>query len=173
VAALPFADRTFDAGMCVIAVHLFRDRIAFFREARRVLRRGPMVVVAYTRENLEALFVQEYFGGRWPGGPGFSSPELTTEILSAGFSAVAQETFVYRDAAGGSLVAMHTDPNLLADPDRLRNTSFFHRLDEEVRRTGMDRLAADLRSGVLAERVQRSLQRAAETGHGTVFVARP
>jgi hypothetical protein len=68
---------------------------------------------------------------------------------------------------------MHTDPALLADPDRLRNTSFLHRLEPEVRRRGMERLAADLRSGRLAERVTASMRRAADTGHGTVFVARP
>jgi hypothetical protein len=130
-------------------------------------------VVAYTRENLSTLFVQEYFGGEWPGGAGFSTQEIAGELHDGGFSKVEVETFVYRDAVGGSLVSMHTDPTLLADPDRLRNTSFFHRLDPGVRRVGLQRLAADLRSGRLAERVRLSVDRAAETGHGTVFVARP
>jgi SAM-dependent methyltransferase len=170
---LPFVDAAFDAGMCVIAVHLFADRTAAFREARRVVREGPFIVVAYTRENLSALFVEEYFGGAWPGGAEFSAGEMAGEIRDGGFTTVEVETFVYRDAVGGSLVAMHTDAALLADPDRLRNTSFFYRLDGDVRRAGMEQLAADLRSGRLADRVRTSLQRAAETGHGTVFVARP
>jgi ubiquinone/menaquinone biosynthesis C-methylase UbiE len=171
-AALPFADDAFHAAMCVIAVHLFADRRAAFREARRVVREGPFVVIAYTRENLESLFVQEYFGGWWPDADGFSALDVASELREAGFTDTRVETFVYADAVGGSLVAMHTDPGLLADPDRLRNTSFWHRYDSEVRQAALRRLNADLHSGALAERVKGSLAKAAETGHGTAFVAR-
>jgi ubiquinone/menaquinone biosynthesis C-methylase UbiE len=171
-AALPFADEAFDAAMCVIAIHLFDDRRAAFREARRVVQ-GPFVVVAYTRENLESLFVQEYFGGWWPDAEGFSAEDVEGELEEAGFTETSVETFVYKDAVGGSLVAMHTDPRLLADPDRLRNTSFWHRYPDDVRQAALARLDADLRSGALAERVKDSLAKAAKAGHGTVFAARP
>ncbi len=168
-AALPFEDGSFDCATCVVAIHLFADRGGAFREACRVLQDGPLVVVAYTRENLEALFVHEYFGGRWPEGGGFSAADVRGELGGAGFRRVEVGTFVYDDAVAGSLVAMHTDARLLADPERLRNTSFWHRLPEDIRTRGVERLAADLKSGVLASRVRDSLQRAAEVGHGTVF----
>jgi SAM-dependent methyltransferase len=175
VMALPLADATFDCAVCVIAIHLFADRMAAFREARRVLRSGPFVVVAYARENLQGLFVNEYFGGEWPGAEdAFSVHDVVAGLTEAGFSSgVEAEPFVYADAEGGSLVAMHTDARLLADPDRLRNTSYWHRLPEEVREAGVARLAEDLRSGELDRRIQASLAAARRTGHGTVFTARP
>jgi ubiquinone/menaquinone biosynthesis C-methylase UbiE len=172
--SLPVADGSFDCAMCVVAIHLFADRPAAFAEVRRVLGRGPFVVMAYTRENLESLFVHEYFGGVWPGEEdAFTTEEIRGDLARAGFSRVDVETFVYTDAEGGSLVAMHTDPRLLADPDRLRNTSFWHRLPEHVRHEGLARLEADLRSGVLDRRVQASLAEAKITGHGTMFSAWP
>lgn len=171
--ALPFRDGTFGCATCIVAIHLFADRSAAFREARRVIREGPLVVVAYTRENLSTLFVHEYFGGQWPGGEGFSAAEVEDELHGAGFSRVEGETFVYTDTAGGSLVALHTDPYRLAGPAYLRNTSFWHRLDPQTRRAGLARLEADLRSGALQERVEASVQAATRTGHGTVFAATP
>lgn len=100
-AALPFADDAFHAAMCVIAVHLFADRRAAFREARRVVRDGPFVVIAYTRENLESLLVHVYFGGWVPDSDGFSALEVASELRVAGFTDTRVETFVYADAVGG------------------------------------------------------------------------
>ncbi|MFN2590631.1 MAG: class I SAM-dependent methyltransferase [Actinomycetota bacterium] len=171
-AALPFADGAFDCAVCVIAIHLFADRPRAFREARRVLRAGPFVVVAYTKENLGSLFVHAYFGGAWPGGE-FTTSDVRSQLEAAGFGRVTIGTFVYEDVTGGSLVAMHTDATFLADPDRLRNTSFWHRFPDSVREEALARLQADLASGVLGRRVDESLRRAAEVGHGTVFTAFP
>jgi SAM-dependent methyltransferase len=173
-AALPLATESFDCAECVVAIHLFGDRIGAFKEARRIMREGPYVVMAYTRDNLQSLFVHEYFSGMWPGAEdAFTSDQIQEEINLAGFSDVTVETFVYGDAEGGSLVAMHTDARLLSDPERLRNTSFWHRLPREVRREGVLRLRQDLRSGVLERRVEESLREARKTGHGTVFTAWP
>jgi SAM-dependent methyltransferase len=170
---LPIRDGSFDCAMCVVAIHLFADRPAAFGKARRVLRGGPFLVVAYTRENLAALFVNEYFGGGWPGGDGFGADQIVDEMKTAGFSRVQAETFVYSDTVGGSLVAMHTDAALLADPEHLKNTSYWHRLPEHVREAGLARLTEHLHSGVLQRRVAESLRIAQRTGHGTVFVANP
>jgi SAM-dependent methyltransferase len=170
---LPFRDAAFDCGMCVVAIHLFADRVAACREARRVLREGPFVMMAYTRENLASLFVNEYFGGGWPGGNGFGIEDIVSELNGAGFSHVDVETFVYSDTMGGSLVAMHTEARLLADPEHLRNTSYWHRLPEDVRKEGLARLTEDFRSGMLDRRVAESLRHAQRNGHGTVFVAKP
>lgn len=172
---LPLRDGAVDAAMIVVAAHLFEDRQAAFSEARRVVRAGPVVVVAYTLENLSSLFVNEYFDWDWPEqeGPRMDRAGLEETLRAAGFAAVRSETFVYADTVGGSLVALHTDPFALAGEAYLRNTSFWHRLPEEARRRGLEALHADLRSGVLAKRVEESMRRAAVTGHGTVFVASP
>ena len=73
----------------------------------------------------------------------------------------------------GTVPALHTKAHYLAGPAYLRNTSFWYRIDEGQRRRGLERLATDLRSGELDERVKESYRLAAEHGHGTVLSAWP
>jgi hypothetical protein len=98
-------------------------------------------------------------------------PQLEASLRAAGFSEITAVTYVYDGIEDGSLAALHSDPALL-DEAHLRNTSFFHRLDPEVRAEGLARLEEDRASGRLAARVQESLALAADHGHGTVFTAR-
>lgn len=172
-AQLPFKDRSCDCAMLVNALHVLDDPGAAFREALRVLRGGPLILTAFTKENLSPLFVHRYFG--LESLPAFhpTAGELEDLLREAGFSEVRRERFVYTDTVDGSLSALHTDALHLAGPAYLRNTSFWHRLGEHARRQGLSALAADLRSGVLARRVQESFQMAATVGHGTVFAAWP
>lgn len=46
------------------------------------------------------------------------------------------QPYAYDDLEGGSLNALHIDARALAHPERLRNTSFWHRLDADTRRQG-------------------------------------
>jgi hypothetical protein len=94
-------------------------------------------------------------------------------LKGAGFRTVGSEVFVYTDTVDGSLNALHTNALHLAGPAYLRNTSLWYSLDETTRTEGLARLAADLRSGRLEERVKESYQRALADGHGTVFAAWP
>jgi SAM-dependent methyltransferase len=171
--ALPIRDASIDCAIMVNAIHLFADPETALEEARRVLREGPLVLTAFTRENLMPLFIYEYFGLEGP--PSSRPPDADIEAMlrEAGFDDVAHEPYVYTDTVDGSLNALHTNANYLAGPAYLRNTSFWHRLDEDVRRAGLNALANDLRSGVLARRVKKSYALAAEHGHGTVFAAWP
>lgn len=172
-ADLPFADRSFDCGTIVNAIHLFNDVRGALREALRVIREGPLVFTAFTIENNASLFVQEYFGLESLPSSHLPSAEIVRVVEDAGFSTVRTEPFVYTDTVDGSLNALHTDALHLAGPAYLRNTSFWHELDEDTRRRGLEALAADLRSGVLERRVKESFQLAATVGHGTVFTAWP
>ncbi len=99
--------------------------------------------------------------------------EIASLLRAAGFARVEHQPFVYTDTVDGSLNALHTDALRLAGPAYLRNTSFWHRIDQETRRKGLEALAGDLRSGVLEGRVRESLKAAAKHGHGTVFAAWP
>jgi SAM-dependent methyltransferase len=155
------------------AVHLFSDPPAALREARRVIREGPLVVTAFTRENLMSLFVYEYFGLREPITARPPNEEFATLLKRSGFSRVEYLPYVYTDTVDGSLNALHTDPLRLAGPAYLRNTSFWHRLDEDVRNAGLQALARDLRSGELKRRVEDGLRQAVQHGHGTAFAAWP
>jgi ubiquinone/menaquinone biosynthesis C-methylase UbiE len=171
---LPFHDGAFDAAVLVSALHQFQDQAAALGQACRIVREGPFVLVAFTRENLIPTFIFEYFPGSDPP-PTMHLPagELEDLLHEAGFGRVERETFVFVDTADANLHALHTDPLALAGPAYLRNTSFFHRLPEGVRRVGLARLAADLRSGRLEERVKESFRLAIRDGHATVFAAWP
>ena len=170
---LPVGDRCFDAAMLVSALHQFEDQPAALIETRRVIRDGPLVVQAFTKESLAPLFVFEYFpaSGDPPTGMHMTRLQLEASLRSAGFAEVTATTYVYRGIEDGSLAALHSDAALL-DETHLRNNSFFHRLDPEERAEGLARLAEDRASGRLAARVRESLVLAELHGHGTVFAAR-
>lgn len=170
---LPLRDSSIDCAIMVNAVHLLDDPATALTESRRILGKGPLVLTAFTRENLAPLFVFEYFGlpdeiERRP-----DVAELEGLLRGAGFSEVRHDSYVYTDTVDGSLNALHISANYLAGPAYLRNTSFWYRLDEETRRKGLEALAEDLRSGALAQRVKESYALAAEHGHGTVLAAWP
>ena len=173
--ALPFRDESFDCATIVIALHLMRPPQRALAEARRVIRGGPLIVVGFTAEQVERLFVREYFpdSDRWV--PRENPPHAMYErwAREAGFSRVESETFVYLDTADASLPALHTDPYKLAGPAYLRNTSFFQRLPEDVRREGLAKLAQALRSGELERRAKEWFRDSVPTGHGTVFAFWP
>lgn len=170
---LPVGGRCFDAAVLVSALHQFDDQPAALAEARRVIRDGPLVVQAFTKESLAPIFVFDYFPGTGhpPADMHMTRPQLEASLRAAGFTEVASTTYVYHGIEDGSLAALHSDAALL-DETHLRNTSFFHRLDPEVRAEGLARLEEDRASGRLAARIRESLALAADHGHGTVFTAR-
>jgi SAM-dependent methyltransferase len=171
---LPFPDGSFDCATIMTALHLMADQGRALREARRILRGGPLAILGFTQENLGTLFVLDYFpvAKEWPPeNPG--RDEMVKSLYEAGFGRVEWETFVYLDSVDGTLPALHSDPLRLAGPAYLRNTSFFQRLPDDARREGLARLAEDLRSGVLERRVREAFGKAVEEGHGTVFAAWP
>jgi SAM-dependent methyltransferase len=171
---LPFRSGSFDVAVMTQALHLFVTRDRPFAEFRRVLRGGPFVLQAYTEENLAPSFVVGYFpGGEWEPGEHPPAAEIAAMLRAGGFARVEHETYVYRDTTDANLQALHLDAAMLADPEHLRNTSYFQRLPESARREGLARLRKDLESGRLAERIAWSRGVAERTGHGTVFVAWP
>jgi ubiquinone/menaquinone biosynthesis C-methylase UbiE/8-oxo-dGTP pyrophosphatase MutT (NUDIX family) len=172
---LPFRDATFDCATLVLGLHHIRPPQAALAEARRVVRGGPLVVVGFAAEQVENLFVWDYFPGSRDIVPPENPPAEVFEqwAREAGFSPVEAKTFFYLDTADASLAALHTDPLKLAGPAYLRNTSFFRRLPPDAQKAGLAGLAQALRSGELGRRVKKSVARAAEIGHGTVYACWP
>jgi SAM-dependent methyltransferase len=170
--ALPISDGAVDCATTVSALHHFEDPLAGLKEARRVLREGPLAVAAFTRENLVPLFVYEYFGASWPARR-MEEEDILAMMEEAGFRRVERQRLVYTDTVDGTIPSLHTDPMHLAGPAYLRNTNLWRRADEDARRKGLEALAHDLRSGRLAERVKESYQLALEYGHVTVFAGWP
>ncbi len=170
-AALPFRDGSFDCATLVSAFHLFADKAGALREVRRVLRDGPLVMQVFTRENLVPLFTHEYFDHPIHEEVRETEEDHVELLLTAGFHGVEARRLAYRGLEDGSLSALQTDPALIADEVHLKNTSYWQRMDEASRRAGLDKLRSDLRSGVLARRVEASMASAATWGHVTVLAA--
>jgi hypothetical protein len=154
------------------AAHLLAEPEEAFREIRRVIREGPLVLVDPVRENVP-MFVQEYFGLPPADDGRPSSAEIERLLLESGFARVQLDRLIYSDTADGSLYALHTNAFQLAGPAYLRNTTFWYQIDQETRRRGLEALAQALRSGELAQRVKDHFSTAVQRGHETVFAAWP
>jgi SAM-dependent methyltransferase len=98
VMALPFEDDTFDVVLCQFSTMFFPDRIAAYREIRRVLRPGGRFLFNVWRrieENEFADVVTQALRERYPEDPPAflartphghgSSIEIRTEVVAAGF----------------------------------------------------------------------------------------
>jgi ubiquinone/menaquinone biosynthesis C-methylase UbiE len=172
-AALPFRDGSFDRVTLVSAFHLFTDKAGALREVRRVIREGPLVMQVFTRENLRPLFTEEYFGHPFRDEVRETEAEHVDLLHAAGFPLVEARRLAYDGIEDGSLSALHTDAALIADERNLRNTSYWQRLAERTRRTGLARLREDLANGELQRRVAQGRALAELWGHVTVLVAAP
>jgi ubiquinone/menaquinone biosynthesis C-methylase UbiE len=172
-AALAFRDASFDCATLISAFHLFADKPAALSEVRRVVRDGPFVMQVFTRENLVPLLTKRYFDHPLHDEVRETEAEHVELVSAAGFRVGSVRRLAYHGVEDGSLSALQTDAALLADERNLRNTSYWHRMDEATREEGMRRLRADLASGELERRVRRGIELAQEWGHVTVLVARP
>jgi ubiquinone/menaquinone biosynthesis C-methylase UbiE len=175
-AGLPFRAGSFDCATLVSAFHLFGDRdakIRALREARRMLRGGPLVMQVFTRENLVPLFTHEYFDHPIHAEVRETGAEHVAMLEAAGFAGVTARRLAYEGVEDGSLSALQTDAALIADERNLRNTSYWQRMDEPSRRAGLERLRRDLASGALGRRVALGRELAGTWGHVTVLVGRP
>ena len=112
---LPFADEAFDAAVCQFGVMFFPDRVAGYREARRVLRpRGLYIASVWdrlevnevTREAVAALAAvfpenPPSFMSRTP--HGYADPALIrSEVAAAGLTEVTLQTLTPRGEAASA-----------------------------------------------------------------------
>lgn len=165
-AALPFADGRFDAAVCTMALHHFRQPAAVFREIARVLRQDARVAfLTAAREQMRCYWLNEYFPEAMEASI-VQMPPLDQSIiglLGAGFSQVtAVPFFVTPELQDLFLYAGKYRPTLYLDPGVRAGISTFANLASpaEVER-GCARLASDLASG----RFERVLE-ASEHGTG-------
>jgi ubiquinone/menaquinone biosynthesis C-methylase UbiE len=103
--ALPFADASFDVVVCQFGVMFFPDKVAGYREARRVLAPGGRFVLSVwdsLAHNPMTRVVVDAVGARYPQNPprflartphGHSDPNvLRRDLAAAGFGSISVET---------------------------------------------------------------------------------
>jgi ubiquinone/menaquinone biosynthesis C-methylase UbiE len=151
--ALPLPDACADAVMLVSMLHHVEEPAAALAEARRILRPGGrLAVMAFTREDVEALWYADYFPStsRWTAASHPSLDDLLAQLPGARTIRVE-----FHDLEDASLAALAGHPELLLEARWRRQTSYFERLERdhpEELRSGLERLRTAIESGLVPRR---------------------
>ncbi len=146
--ALPFAENSFDAVMLVSMIHHVDAPEQALAEAHRVLRPGGrFALMVFTREDIEDSWCLDYFPVSRPWMYETHSPlrDLVAELPGA-----RRFPVIYEDVQDGSMAALLGHPELLLDPERRSQTSFFERMERDHPndlRAGLARLERELADG--------------------------
>src|SRR5262249_12493192 len=143
--ALPFRDGAFDAAMALLTVHHWGDFRRGMREMRRVARQRVVVLTWDPAVLWETFwFVRDYV-------PVVREMEGDLPTLDHVRDALEGSTVeavpVPHDCSDGFFGAYWRRPDAYLDPGVRASISALARLDEATVRAGIERLAADLRSG--------------------------
>jgi ubiquinone/menaquinone biosynthesis C-methylase UbiE len=147
-ACLPWPNESFDAVMLVSMLHHVSDYISVLAEARRVLRRaGRLALMAYTREDIEDLWMLEFFPSTraWMQATHQQLAELLELLPGARCHPV-----VFSDLRDASLATLASHPEKVLDESWRRQTSYFERLQREhpdELQEGLRRLAQQVAAG--------------------------
>jgi SAM-dependent methyltransferase len=145
---LPLADASVDAAMLVSMLHHVEDPAAALAEARRIVRPGGrLALMVFTREDLLGQWYVDYFPStrEWM----INSHQTLDELLAL-LPGARRIEIVFRDLEDGSLAALASYPERLADRRWHRQTSYFERLERdhpEELRAGLARLREDVAAG--------------------------
>ncbi|HKT82291.1 MAG TPA: class I SAM-dependent methyltransferase [Solirubrobacterales bacterium] len=148
--ALPFADDSFDAAMAVLTAHHWADLDAGLKEMQRVSRER-IVIVTFDHFGLGDLWIPRDYFPEMLGlkrRAGATSGELAQRLPSAVVSPVP----VPRDCTDLFFAALWARPEMLLDEEVLRPMWVWQSISEQARRSGRERLVADLESGAWDER---------------------
>jgi ubiquinone/menaquinone biosynthesis C-methylase UbiE len=173
---LPFRDASFDCAISVNVLGHVEDWKAMLREARRIIRQGPYVMKASTRETLTANWVVEYLPGIRDHAPlHHYQPEtaIIEALREAGFLKVDLSRVHYTEMVDGSIQALKHHPEVFLDDQRILNTATLKRLPGAERDAGLATLRRDHASGRLREVIARFEPLVEKYGDGSVFAAWP
>jgi SAM-dependent methyltransferase len=147
---LPFGDDSFDAAMAILTVHHWADVGAGLREMRRVTRRR-ILIVAFDPAALAGLWItRDYFPEMF--GLKLRSSGSGEQLARALPGASSVPIPVPRDCSDHFFAALWARPEMLFDEDVVRPMWVWQSISEQARRSGRERLAADLESGGWDER---------------------
>ncbi len=154
---LPLADSSFDALMLVSMLHHVERPAAALTEAVRVLRpRGALALMLFTREDVDDLWVLEYFPSTrdW-----LLSTHPRLQDLLALLPGARREAVTFADLQDASLAALCSHPEKLLEGRWRTQTSYFERLARDhpaELEQGLERLAHDLQEGLAPTRPGRA-----------------
>lgn len=141
-ASLPYPDESFDLVTCTFAFHHFEDRRRCIAEIRRTLRStGVFLMKNISPRHMPQWWVFHYFPSTYgiDTERHWDTERLFSEFDGGGFVDVEIRT---------ELTLRHNDlSEQLAEAEN-RDNSLFTLIDEEEYREGLDRMAADLRTGI-------------------------
>ena len=157
-ATLPFTNGVFQAAVCTMALHHFRQPERAFREIARVLGGGRLVLFTAGREQMRRYWLNEYFPDAIQQATLQMPPleQSVSQLAAAGFGRVRQVPWsVTPELQDLFLYAGKHRPQLYLEPRVRAGISTFANLADpaEIER-GCARLAADLASGRFAEVLQ-------------------
>jgi SAM-dependent methyltransferase len=145
---LPFADQEFDAAAMISMLHHVEDRAAAVAEGQRIIRSGGrLVLVGFTGEDADSLWVLDYFPSSRPWMAVTHPPRATFLELLPGASLTA---FTLEDMKDGSLAALSADPERVIEAAERGATSFFERMRRDhpdELRAGLERLRREIAAG--------------------------
>jgi ubiquinone/menaquinone biosynthesis C-methylase UbiE len=175
-AGLPFAQGSFDCAISVNVLGHVEGWRTMLAEARQVVRAGPYVMKASTRETLDANWVVEYLPGIRDHAPlHHYQPEsvIIDALREAHFSRVELSRVHYDEMVDGSIQALKHFPEVFLDDERILNTATLKRLPSSEREAGLAALRSDYASGRLRDVIARYEPLVRGYGDGSVFTAWP
>ncbi len=149
--ALPFAARTFHGAVSTNTVYHFKDPLAVFREVRRVLSGGSLVLFAALREQVRGYWLRHYFPAAVEGAAATAVPRAVLEdwLHAAGFADVEVELWrVPPDLKDLFWYSGKDRPELYFDDEVRSGISAFRLYSPpEEQAAGLKALRADLDAG--------------------------
>lgn len=141
---MPFADNSFDVALAILTVHHWTDFRQGLQEMRRVADR--QVIMAFEPLRAHGFWLVDYFraGVNEPVEANAPSPELIATSLD---NVEISIMMVPHDCCDGVAAAYWRRPERYLDPLVQQSISFFALMADDARRSGTERLAADLKSG--------------------------
>lgn len=154
---LPLVDESVDAAILVSMLHHVQSPALAIAEARRILRPGGrMAVMAFTREDIEDLWLLDLFPSsrEWMLA---THPPLAALLEQLPGAKVVP--LVYQDIEDASLAAMASRPEMLLQPSWREQTSYFERMTRDhpaELEAGLRRLRAQIDSGSAPRRAGKA-----------------
>jgi SAM-dependent methyltransferase len=142
--ALPFPDHTFDVAMALWTIHHWTDLRRGLQELRRVAGRVVIVTAAAPVMN-DLWLTSDYWPGMARQRRDDIQPNAVIDVLRT--SARVEPLPLPHDCSDGIGEAFWARPEAYLDARVRAGMSCFQRIDPDEVERGLDRLAADLRSG--------------------------